>query len=142
MTVQPFPKGEPMRGFLIAVSRTAALSLLLGAPAVAGTLHCQSVNGNLNCAGSGAVSCQTVNGRTTCTNGEGDVVQSFGGSADDPAIPTPDAPEDDDATPPRGWRPPALRYGLPNHTLLLQRDGLNLHLRTDRLSIDRTWSAQ
>jgi hypothetical protein len=131
-----------MREFLIAVSRTVAISLLLGTPAVAGTLHCQSVNGNLNCAGSGAVSCQTINGRTTCTNGGHDVVQSFGGSGDDPADATPDEPERDDATPPRGWQMPMPQRPPGNHTLLLQRDGLNLHLRTDRLSIDRTWSAQ
>lgn len=127
-----------MREFLIAVSRTVALSLLLGTPAVAGTLHCQSVNGNLNCAGSGAVSCQTINGRTTCTNGGHDVVQSFGGMGDEPADAVPDEPDSDDATPPRGWRMPKPGH----HTLLLQRDGLNLHLRTDRLAIDRTWSAQ
>jgi hypothetical protein len=131
-----------MRGFLIAVSRTAALSLLLGAPALAGTLHCQSVNGNLNCAGSGAVSCQTINGRTTCTNGDGDVVQSFGGTAEDPTGTAPDELDNDDAAPPPGWRPPALQHRLPDHSLLLQRDGVTLHLRTDRLAIDRTWSAQ
>jgi hypothetical protein len=68
----------------------AAAALLVSLPALAGTLRCTQVNGNLNCAGSGAVSCQTVNGRTVCTNGSHDVMQSFGGSADDTA--------DDDAT--------------------------------------------
>jgi len=58
----------------------AALSLLwCGVSASAETLRCQSVNGNLNCAGSGGVSCQTVDGRKTCVSGHGDVVQSFGG---------------------------------------------------------------
>ena len=58
----------------------AALSLLwCGIAASAETLRCQSVNGNLNCAGSGGVSCQTVDGRKVCVSGHGDVVQSFGG---------------------------------------------------------------
>jgi hypothetical protein len=58
----------------------AALSLLwCGVSASAETLRCQSVNGNLNCAGSGGVSCQTVDGKKTCVSGHGDVVQSFGG---------------------------------------------------------------
>jgi hypothetical protein len=52
-----------------------------GASASADTLRCQSINGNLNCAGSGGSSCQTVNGRTVCISGHGDVVQSFGGGA-------------------------------------------------------------
>ena len=43
----------------------AVLSILwCGVSASAETLRCQSVNGNLNCAGSGGVSCQTVNGKT------------------------------------------------------------------------------
>jgi hypothetical protein len=59
----------------------AALSLLwCGVAASAETLRCQSVNGNLNCVGSGGVSCQTVNGKTVCASGRGDVVQSFGGN--------------------------------------------------------------
>jgi hypothetical protein len=44
----------------------------------ADTLRCQSVNGNVNCAGSNGVACQTVNGKKTCVSGHGDVVQSFG----------------------------------------------------------------
>jgi hypothetical protein len=42
------------------------------------TLRCRSVNGNLNCVGSGGVACQTVDGKTVCVSGHGDVVQSFG----------------------------------------------------------------
>jgi hypothetical protein len=57
----------------------AGLSVLcVGVSASAESLRCRSVNGNLNCAGSGGVSCQTVNGTTVCLNGRGDVVQSFG----------------------------------------------------------------
>jgi hypothetical protein len=71
--------------------RVAALAglwaVLCGVSAGAETLRCQSVNGNLNCAGSSGVSCQTVNGRTTCVSGHGDVVQSFGRGAP----PQPDA---------------------------------------------------
>ena len=63
-------------------SRTATLAALsilwCGASASADTLRCQSVNGNLNCAGSGGVSCQTVDGKKVCVSGHGDVVQSFG----------------------------------------------------------------
>jgi hypothetical protein len=67
--------------------------------AQAGELRCTSVNGNLNCAGSGAVSCQTINGHTVCTNG--DAVQSFGAPDNDQA----DDPDDDTpAIPPHGSR--------------------------------------
>ncbi len=60
----------------------AALSILcFGVSASADTLRCQSVNGNLNCAGSSGVSCQTVNGKKVCVSGHGDVVQSFGGNS-------------------------------------------------------------
>jgi hypothetical protein len=62
---------------------TAAAAILVSLPAFAGTLRCTQINGNLNCAGSGAVSCQTVNGHTVCSNGSHDVVQSFGGAAND-----------------------------------------------------------
>jgi hypothetical protein len=65
----------------IPLSLAAATALLLSLPALAGTLRCTQLNGNLNCAGSGAVSCQTVNGRTVCSNGSRDVMQSFGGTA-------------------------------------------------------------
>jgi hypothetical protein len=61
----------------------AVCSLLcFAASASAETMRCQSINGNLNCAGSGGVSCQTVDGRKVCVSGHGDVVQSFGGGGD------------------------------------------------------------
>ena len=41
-------------------------------------MHCQSVNGNLNCSGSGDVACQTIDGRHVYVSGHGDVIQSFG----------------------------------------------------------------
>lgn len=63
-------------------TRTAAFAIVsilwCTGPALAESLRCQSVNGNLNCAGSNGVACQTVNGKKTCTSGNGDVVQSFG----------------------------------------------------------------
>jgi len=52
--------------------------LLCDVSASAATLRCRSVNGNLNCAGSGGASCQSVDGRTVCVSGDGAVVQSFG----------------------------------------------------------------
>ena len=58
----------------LSLSLATAATLLVCLPAVAGTLNCVKINGNLNCAGSGAVSCQTVNGRTVCTNGSHDVI--------------------------------------------------------------------
>ena len=117
----------------------AALSILwCGVSASAETLRCQSVNGNLNCAGSGGVSCQTVDGRKVCVSGHGDVVQSFGGGAssgDDAA----EVGAGDEAV---DGGPSAPHERLERHdprgrTLLLQRDGTSLHLRTDWLSIDR-----
>jgi hypothetical protein len=67
---------------MVLYARTAAFAILsilwCVAPASAESLRCQSVNGNLNCAGSDGVACQTVNGKKTCTSGHGDVVQSFG----------------------------------------------------------------
>jgi hypothetical protein len=69
----------------------AALSILwFGVSASADTLRCQSVNGNLNCAGPGGVSCQTIDGKKVCVSGHGDVVQSFGKG-------TTSAPPDDGA---------------------------------------------
>jgi hypothetical protein len=57
----------------------AFLSILrFATSAQAETLRCQSVNGNVNCAGSDGVACQTINGKKTCVSGHGDVVQSFG----------------------------------------------------------------
>lgn len=117
----------------------AVLSLLwCGASASAETMRCQSVNGNVNCAGSGAVSCQTINGKKVCVSGHGDVVQSFGnGATSDPS---------DAATEAEGWDDmpsgPVMKqrfqqYDRRGHTMLLDRDGSQLHLRTDKLSIDR-----
>jgi hypothetical protein len=60
------------------------------------TLRCQSMNGNLNCAGSSGVSCQTINGRTTCVSGKGGIVQSFHGYSYD----EPDPGDADDWLPP------------------------------------------
>jgi hypothetical protein len=61
-------------------TRRLMLLLLLGSmPAMAETLACRSVNGNVTCAGDGAVSCQTVNGRTNCVSGGGAITQEFGG---------------------------------------------------------------
>jgi hypothetical protein len=84
-------------------SLAIAAALFACAPVFAGTLRCTSLNGNLNCAGSGAVSCQSVNGHTVCSNASHDVMQSFGGaamdndSADDSA--DDDATDDPDAMP-------------------------------------------
>lgn len=75
-----------------------------GVSAGAETLRCQSINGNLNCAGSNGVSCQTINGRKTCVSGHGDVVQSFGAGVP-PDIAT---AGDDGADDPGG-------HGLPRH---------------------------
>jgi hypothetical protein len=122
-------------------SRTAtfaALSILwCGVSASAETLRCQSVNGNLNCAGSGGVSCQTVDGKKVCVSGHGDVVQSFGNgkSFSDGA----DNDEEDlDGAPSRPVIHQRLeQHGAGGHTLLLERDGTKLHIQTDSLSIDR-----
>jgi hypothetical protein len=96
----------------IPLSLAAAAALLVSLPALAGTLRCTQVNGNLNCAGSGAVSCQTVNGRTVCSNAGHDVVQSFGGAADDDTADDAamdDGAMDDGATPRRPHIPrPAI----------------------------------
>jgi hypothetical protein len=73
----------------------AAAMLLACQPALAGTLRCTQINGNLNCAGSGAVSCQTVNGRTVCSNGSRDVMQSFGAAATDDDTTDDEAADDD-----------------------------------------------
>jgi hypothetical protein len=79
-------------------SLAIAAALFACAPVFAGTLRCTSLNGNLNCAGSGAVSCQSVNGHTVCSNASHDVMQSFGGaSMDDDAAD--DATDDPDAMP-------------------------------------------
>jgi hypothetical protein len=112
----------------------AALSILwCGVSASAESLRCQSVNGNLNCAGPGGVSCQTVDGKKVCVSGHGDVVQSFGnGTSPDSAD---DGADDEglDHAPPEHPQ----RHDPRGRQFLLQRDGSGLHLRTDRLSIDR-----
>jgi hypothetical protein len=93
---------------------------LAAMPAMAGTLRCTSVNGNVNCVGDGAASCQTVNGHTVCASGDGSVMQSFGDAQppSDAADPggidpdMPDLPNDADGMdgllpPPRsGWLAP------------------------------------
>jgi hypothetical protein len=122
-------------------SRTATFAVLsivwCGVSASAETLRCQSINGNLNCAGSGGVSCQTVDGKKVCVSGHGDVVQSFGSgksSGDDAGA----GDEGLDGAP----SGPAIQQRLERHdprgrTLLLQRDGRELHVHSDWLSIDR-----
>ena len=109
---------------------STAISFLLGsAPAMAETLRCQSVNGNLNCAGSNGVSCQTVDGKKVCTSGHGDVVQSFGGAQ----------PQDDDMDLDETLAPKSRleQRGPSGHRLMLQRDGTFLRLHTDWLSVQR-----
>ena len=117
----------------------AALSMLwCGASALAGSLRCQSVNGNINCAGPGSISCQTVDGKKVCVSGHGDVIQSFGkGSSSN----SPDDDADDeglDVAPPA---PPITahpnRHNPPDRRLLPQQEGAKPRLRADRLSIDR-----
>jgi hypothetical protein len=122
-------------------SRTAtfaALSILwCGVSASAETLRCQSVNGNLNCAGSGGVSCQTVDGKKVCVSGHGDVVQSFGNGKSF----SDDADNDEDGLDGAPSHPVIHQrleqHGPGGHTLLLERDGTKLHIQTDSLSIDR-----
>jgi hypothetical protein len=121
----------------------AVLSILwCGTSASAETLRCQSVNGNVNCAGSGGVSCQTVNGKKECVSGHGDVVQSFGGGTSSEDAATSDIGKDDDEDA-DGARPdPAAKQRLEQHgprgrTLLLQRQGSTLHIHNDWLSYDR-----
>lgn len=117
--------------------------------ASAETMRCQSVNGNLNCAGSGAVSCQTVDGKKVCTSGNGDAVQTFGGGSSTQSPSTrsgdgaagdgtaDDDKDSDDASPTPGPRQHVVQHGPNGRTLLLDRNGTQLHLRTDNLSIDR-----
>lgn len=113
-----------------------AALLACGAPALADSPRCQSINGNRDCAGSRAVICQTVNGRTVCSSPSGDVVQSFGSGAplaDRADAAQDEAPEGADSAPLQRIE----RHGPGGHTLLFSRDGSTLHLRTDRLRIDR-----
>jgi hypothetical protein len=116
----------------------AAVSIVwCGVSASAETLRCQSVNGNLNCAGSGGAACQTVDGKTVCTSGHGDVVQSFGGGAssrDDSAGSDDDM---DDGPPAPAKKLQMDQQGASGHSLQLQRDGTKLHIHNDWISIDR-----
>ena len=124
----------------VLVPATALAAVLLCGPAFAGSLRCRSVNGNVSCAGSGGTSCQTVDGRTVCVGGNGDAVQVFGGQ------PPPDPPDlggdggtaDDGPAPPV---PPAPRLRIERDgpgagRLLLRREGRELHLRTNGVSVD------
>lgn len=97
----------------------AAALTSLTMPAIAGSLACRSVNGNVVCAGPDAASCQTVDGRTVCTSGDGAVVQSFGAPPTD--LPDDAAPETDEivgspSAPPR---------------ILVQRHGIGRRLVVD-----------
>ena len=122
-------------------SRTAAFTvlsiLLAGVSASAETLRCQSINGNVNCAGSGAVSCQTVDGKKVCVSGHGDVVQSFGGRAPADTGTSGDDADKDDAPPGSVPEQRLERQDWRGRTLMLQREGNSLHLRNDWISIDR-----
>jgi hypothetical protein len=112
-----------------------AVSLLLGAPALAETLRCQSINGNLNCAGSHGVSCQTINGKTVCTSGHGDIVQSFGGAppqGDDADMDV--DPDRDDMPAPKSR---IEQRGPSGHRILLERNGSQMRLHTDWLAVER-----
>jgi hypothetical protein len=121
-------------------SRSATLAVLsilwCGVSASAETLRCQSINGNLNCAGSGGVSCQTVNGKKVCVSGHGDVVQSFGGgtSSDDSASQDKSGDEDEDLPP---MKQRLEQRDSRGRTLLLERQGSKLHVHNDWLSYDR-----
>ncbi|MGE4047858.1 MAG: hypothetical protein AB7F35_23555 [Acetobacteraceae bacterium] len=81
-------------------SLVALTGFLLTSPVTAESMRCQSVNGNVNCSGSGAVSCQTINGQRTCVSGGGAVMQSFGGRQNWD-YDTQD--EDDDEGPQEAW---------------------------------------
>jgi len=124
------------------LSLLAALAALPAlAPAMAETLRCRSVNGNITCSGSGSVSCQTVNGRTTCVGGNGAVVQQFGGppSTEPPAIMDEEdepALEEEALSAPRSRDRLSIERRSPHAWMSLQRDGSRLRLRTDRLSIE------
>jgi hypothetical protein len=121
-------------------SQAALLAALLiawgGVSASAETLRCQSVNGNINCAGSGAASCQTIDGKTVCVSSGGGIVQSFGNHtpSTDPDDPT--GFDDEDFGKSNPGPPGKGRHGRADHTIVLDRTGKSLHLRTEPLSID------
>jgi hypothetical protein len=135
------------------ITAFAALSILwCGVSSAGETMRCQSVNGNLNCAGSGGVSCQTVDGKKVCVSGHGDVMQSFGGGSSAGNGASHDDSTDDDEGLDSGHvdsgrsdnRPsvPAMKQRLERRdghggNLLLQRDGTRLHIHNDWLSVDR-----
>jgi hypothetical protein len=120
------------------VATFAALSIVwCGLSASAETLRCQSVNGNLNCAGSGGVSCQTIDGKKTCVSGHGDVVQSFGNGPSSNSSDDADDEGLDNAPSPPATKQRLERHGPSGQKLLLEQDGTKLHLRTNWLSIDR-----
>ncbi|MGD0104656.1 MAG: hypothetical protein ABSC06_11530 [Rhodopila sp.] len=117
----------------------AGLSFLLcGVSAPGETLRCQSINGNLNCAGSSGASCQTVDGKSVCVSGHGDVLQSFG-NGPSPEIGTTGADRQgrDSEVPDRAVRERLEQHDFRGHTMLWEHDGTQLHLRTDWLPIDR-----
>lgn len=122
-------------------SRTAMfatlLSLCCALSVQAETLRCQSLNGNVNCAGPGAVSCQTINGKKVCTSGHGDVVQSFGNGASSDQ--DQDAADEglDDVPSGRANELWLQQRGPRGRSMTLYRNGTELHLHTDKLSIDR-----
>lgn len=109
------------------------LSLLWCGVASAGPMRCQSVDSNVNCAGSGAASCQTVNGKTTCVSGQGDVEQSFGNTAASDAAGDKGGHDAADGS----LRQRLEQSGPNGRKILIERDGTKLHVRTDSLSIDR-----
>ncbi len=105
--------------------------------ASAETMRCQSVNGNLNCAGSSGVSCQTVNGKTVCVSGHGDVVQSFGNGSSASSSEDADHPDDGKSEPAPVIHQRLEQHGPANQMMLLERDASKIRLRTDWISLDR-----
>jgi hypothetical protein len=115
---------------------------ILATPAIAETLRCQSINGNLNCAGSNGVSCQTVDGKKTCVSGHGDVVQSFGGgkgAADqgNAALDDKDSTGMDDSETLPVPHQRIERHDQSGRQVIIDRDGAQIHVRTNWVSIDR-----
>ncbi len=126
-----------MTGCSRAATFIALWVVWIGASASAETMRCQSVNGNLNCASPSGMSCQTVDGRKVCVSGHGDVIQSFGDRAAPPSGDDEGTDGLDDGSPGPTMHRRLERHGHSGHPLLLEQDGFRLHLRTDRLSIDR-----
>ena len=131
---------KPLRLFLL----TAILATAASGAVQAESLSCQSINGNINCAGRGAMSCQTVNGRTTCVGGNGAIVQQFGSAprsapmlVPDEAVPDDDGPDEEAIPMPRSRGRMQIERRGPAGWMTIERDGSRLRLRSDRLSIDR-----